>query len=63
LYFPYTSPIRKQVLINLTTGRKASFNLDALDDIYAEIQTVNITMARRLRTVCQEDSLINALIL
>lgn len=39
------------------------FDFQNLSDIYTQIQLVNRTMAERLRKACQQDSMVNALIL
>lgn len=43
--------------------KDADITFEGLSRIYNEIQTVNISFARRLRTACQYDSMVNAIIL
>ncbi|MDJ0782498.1 MAG: hypothetical protein QNJ22_11035 [Desulfosarcinaceae bacterium] len=44
-------------------GRTEPADLDALATMYAHVQVVNGAFAERLRVACQQDSVINALIL
>jgi hypothetical protein len=43
--------------------KDADITFEGLSRIYNEIQTVNISFARRLRAACQHDSMVNAIIL
>ena len=44
-------------------GRQADAMFDGLSQIYTEIQKVNHSFVKRLRAVCKNDSMINAVIL
>jgi hypothetical protein len=44
-------------------GKPADVQFEGLSRIYSEIQTVNISFAKRLRAACQHDSMVNAIIL
>ena len=44
-------------------GQTADVQFEGLSRIYHEIQTVNISFAKRLRAACQHDSMVNAIIL
>ena len=44
-------------------GHPSDFKFNGLSKIYSEIQKVNMAFAQRLRTACEQDSMINAMIL
>ena len=44
-------------------GGEADTELTGLSQIYKEVQTVNITFAKRLRKACQYDGMVNGIIL
>jgi hypothetical protein len=44
-------------------GKDPDVQFDGLSRIYDEIQMVNVAFAKRLRSVCQHDSMVNAIIL
>lgn len=44
-------------------GKDADIRFEGLSRIYNEIQTVNISFAKRLRAACEHDSMVNAIIL
>lgn len=44
-------------------GKEADFDLAGLRDIYKNLQTVNISIANRLRSATESDSSVNAIIL
>ena len=44
-------------------GGQPDFVFDGLSRIYSDIQTVNISFAKRLRSACNNDSMVNAIIL
>ena len=44
-------------------GKPVDVHFKGLSRIYGEIQTVNISFAKRLRAACQHDSMVNAIIL
>jgi hypothetical protein len=48
---------------NHKAGKKADWDLDGLKQSYKEIQTVNIAMAGRLRSISEKDANVNALII
>lgn len=44
-------------------GHSPDMQFEGLSRIYSEIQTVNISFAKRLRAACRHDSMVNAIIL
>ena len=44
-------------------GQSADFDLQGLNRIYSNIQKLNLSIARRLRAACEEDSTVNAIII
>lgn len=44
-------------------GGKPDFQFQGLSRLYDEIQTVNIAFAKRLRTACRQDTMVNAITL
>ncbi len=47
----------------LQEGGKPDMIFEGLRDFYSQIQTVNMAFAKRLRMACQQDSMVNAIIL
>lgn len=47
----------------LQTGAEPDIDFEGLTQIYQNIQTVNLAFAKRLRSACHHDSMINAIIL
>lgn len=47
----------------IQNGSKPDIDFKGLTDIYNDIQTVNIAFAKRLRSACNHDSMVNAIIL
>jgi len=44
-------------------GQSPDFDLQGLNRIYSDIQKLNLSIARRLRAACEEDSTVNAIII
>jgi hypothetical protein len=44
-------------------GKKADMEFKGLSRIYSEVQIVNMAFAKRLRTACEHDSMINGIVL